>query len=291
MARFRYTAFDAAGRRVSSEMEAASAKEVLERLEAAGLAVESIQPLHARDSDESASDETASDESSEIKESPRRVSDEEPAEPIFETLHRRDFEELTGHVADLTQSDLPLAQGLRAVADDLPNGRFRRGLLQIAAELERGMDLDRVLALHGAPADVRALLKIGRRTGRTTEVLGEYIIHLRNVADVRRRAVLGLAYPLVLLAVALGIFLAFLCFLVPSFEQLYSDFGVELPEMTVSLIVLSRNCAALAIGLFLLAVGIVVGYLLLPERWRQWVLSHVPVIGPMLRWTALARFT
>jgi type II secretory pathway component PulF len=114
--------------------------------------------------------------------------------------------------------------------------------------------------------------------------------------DLRRHIALAWGYPLVLIASSLAIFLIFMLHLVPQFKDIFQDFGTKLPYMTASLIWISdaiRN--NLAIILAVAGGGLVLFWLFwrfgLSKAQRRRFLWCVPLIGPMIRAAALARFS
>jgi len=270
--KFRYTATDAQGKQTSGEMEAASAQEVSARLEASGLRVDSVEPLDLQ--------EAAADRAGQRPKS----------------LSGKDFQELSGHISDIAQGDLPLGPGLMALAEEMPKGRIRSGLIAMIQELDSGADLETVLQSQGAPADLRALVRAGVRSGQVGEVLAQYVNHARSVTILRRRALLGIAYPTLLTTVGAALFLTLVAFIVPQFKKIYEDFGTELPGITVLLINLSDVVVYAGIWILVIGIPLCIGawmfmkWLLGDVLYRRLV-CHIPFVGPLLRFCALARFS
>lgn len=263
--RFRYTAIDGTGGEVTGELEAADREAALRVLQHRGLQPKTIDATGCG-----------------------------PDEAV--SLTGMDFQELSGHIAEITQANLPLAPGLRAAADELPGGRLRWALLQIAADLDAGRDLQTVLAARRAPRDLQALIRVGVRGGSLADVLGHYVSHARQLADVRRRMLSGLAYPLVLAGVGSGIFAFFAVYLVPKFQRIFEDFGAALPTATVLLIAVSDVLVyhgwwivPLAAVVFLGGWMFVRG--LIGAAAMRHVVCSLPIIGPLLRSAAMARFS
>ena len=53
--------------------------------------------------------------------------------------------ELSRQIAGLAQAGLPLAHGLVALGEELPRGRLRRSMNELAETLESGVTLDQAL--------------------------------------------------------------------------------------------------------------------------------------------------
>src|SRR4029077_13563573 len=107
-----------------------------------------------------------------------------------------------------------------------------RALRRIVHRLESGGDLESVLASSGAPGYLPALVRAGRRSGKTAEILENFIAGSRAVTDLRHTLWLALAYPLILLLllIPLGLFLIFS--LIPQFGTIFDGFAITLPWIT-----------------------------------------------------------
>jgi type II secretory pathway component PulF len=204
--------------------------------------------------------------------------------------------ELTNQVAELAKAGLPLAPGLRALADELPSRRVAAVLHELADQLERGIPLAAALEAQGSrfPSHLRGLLLAGVRSGRLAETFEEFVEIQRNRIEQRHRIWTILAYPLVLLAMVLGLFVFSSVFLIPGLAKILSDFDAELPALSVFLLNLM---SPLVVGANLAIVGILIvaAMLLVSLRtraaWAQDLCYRVPVIGPLWRWGRLAEFS
>ena len=63
---------------------------------------------------------------------------------------------------------------------------------------------------------------------------------MEKAARLKRRIIGALIYPAVVLSVAAVILLGIMIFIVPTFEEIFSDFDAKLPEVTVKLVEASR---------------------------------------------------
>lgn len=203
---------------------------------------------------------------------------------------------LSERITDLSRSGLPLGPGLRALGEESPRGRFRSSLERLADAIDRGVPLPEALdAQKGRiPAHLRGLIEGGLRTGRLGDILGRFSSHANLTADLKREVWLALAYPLVTLAVALTIFLLVEIVLVGQFELVFLDFGIPLPVLTVLLVEISRALRAgwpILVGLLALAVlAVLILRFVMRRDQRNSLISRLPVVGPLWRYTAWAEF-
>ena len=272
MQKYSYIAIDPNGRRVSGELEASDPDTVVSRLTAQGLRAESVQIVRAPGP-------------------PARLEGER-----FAGLSSADARELGGHIAEIVSAGLPLEAGLAAVADEFPRTRLRATLRGIVRELEAGADLETVLASRRAPGYLPALVRAGRRSGRTGQILDNFITSARVVFEMRQAMWMALVYPLALLLifVPLGVFLQF--WIIPEFRQIFEGFGLNLPIMTSGLLAVSELVAQYGLQVLAVIAGALIVIcavmrLALGAAGTRRLVCSIPLIGPILRWTALARFS
>ncbi|HEX7447347.1 MAG TPA: type II secretion system F family protein [Pirellulales bacterium] len=200
--------------------------------------------------------------------------------------------QLAATIASLVEAGLPIEAGLTAAARELPRGRTARALATLADQLARGEPLDQALTRSRAPAHLQTLVAAGLRSADLGRVLEEFIALERHADDVHRRVQVALAYPAILLAMLSGVLAFFAAAVVPGIMQFYDDFGGDPPGPTQMLAeytelgpwMLAGNAAIVSGGWLLIWLGMNV-----PEL--RTMLIAAPLLGPILRWASLARFT
>lgn len=270
---YTYIAIDPSGERVSGQFEASDPDSVVSRLTAQGLRTESVQLAR-------------------LPAEPELVVRTEPTR----VLRPSDAREIGSHIAEIASAGLPLETGLAAIAEELPRGRLKRALRKIVADLETGNDLESALAARKSPAYLAALVRAGRRSGRTGALLERFISSTRIVFDLRQTLAMALVYPAALLVVVLVISVLLQGWVVPEFAVVFDGFGIQLPWPTAVLVGASKVMSD--IGLPVLAfvaiaalVTVIVSRLALGPVETRRLICRIPVIGPLVRWIALARFS
>jgi type IV pilus assembly protein PilC len=271
MPTYSYSAIDSEGVRHAGEIEASDPDAVVSQLTAGGMRVESVQMVFPA--------------------APARV--EPTPAPRMSTAQAR---EIGGHLAEVVAAGLPLEAGLAAVAEEFPWGRMGRALRRIADRMETGESLESALSSCGAPAYLPALVRAGRRSGRTADILENFIASSRSVSDLRQTLWMALAYPVTLLVLSLPIGLFLTIWLVPGFETIFADFGIQLPLITEFVLNIASflrdhglKSLVIVVGA-VLAIGVVLRLALGAAGWRRLVCT-IPVVGPLIRWLGLARFS
>ncbi|MGQ9574732.1 MAG: type II secretion system F family protein [Thermoguttaceae bacterium] len=264
MPRYVYSAWDAQGREVSGELEAAGQADALARLSAEGLRT----------------DATA------LRQIPDWVS-------RHERLTAEEAAELGTGVVQLAEAGLALSGGLRAMAEQSPSRRLARVLRGIAAHLDRGGSLQSAIADQGPriPEPMRSLIAAAARSGRLAPVLEELAARDEHRRLQARHVRLALAYPAFLLGALVVLYAFFALALAPQFNRVVEDFRVTLPFATkVFLWSAWPVHLAVLVGILAILAGGVALCIAWRSRavWAQRLLYWLPIFGPWWRDRGLA---
>lgn len=217
-------------------------------------------------------------------------------------LSHKEAEDVVITVAELSNSELPLVDGLRAAADEAVSSRVARALRQIAADVEKGYALDSVMSERGKflPAHVRGLIAAASRTQRMGVALDDLVEHHRASREVWRKVIGSIAYPMIVLGMTLFV-LAFLpIFIVPQFAQMFDEFELELPAATRAVVAISDAVQWFAVGPGLwisLTMGtLFVTLIVLASFGIGTATTHrftttMPLVGPIWQWSGTAAFS
>ena len=269
MPKFRYTAADSHGQTVSGELFAADTSSAERQLRSRGLTSIELTPT-------------------ENVAAPARLTD-------------REAEQVVVALAEVSDSQLPLAAGLRAAAMECSNRRVAAALRHIAADIESGFAVESIMTERGKylPAHVRGLVVAGARTNRLGSVLDQLVEHHLAIRETGRQIMASLAYPCLVLIGTLIFLVLMPFFIVPQFKTIFLEFELELPAATQALISLSDFARWLAVGSgkWLLLIVFVVamasclaGRWMLGSDWTHVVAASIPLLGPMWQWSAAAAF-
>src|SRR5262245_6483558 len=96
---------------------------------------------------------------------------------------------LTDHIDRLSNAGRRLGPGLLALAEELPHGRFRRSLVDLAEALGRGQTLDAAMEeqKEQSPPHLRGLVLGGIRSGRLGDVLGRFSAYVSIGTELGRK--------------------------------------------------------------------------------------------------------
>jgi type II secretory pathway component PulF len=195
---------------------------------------------------------------------------------------------LVEYVGASMAGGFPLEETLHALAEDLSDRRLAAAADALATQIERGIPLEKATELLQAslPSEVRGLLEAAVRSGDPTAVF-ESFARERAASQATQATIRGtIAYPVIVLAVFLPIALLFSIYVIPEFQTIYEDFGLELPEITAIVVRGARQlplflAGAIAVPAVLLLAGRIVGGRWLWHRMR----GAVPIVGKMYVWS------
>ncbi len=187
----------------------------------------------------------------------------------------------------------PLDEIFRALADDLTDRKLQAVATHLAEQFEQGADMETATASLSTvlPAHMRRALAIGTKSGNLSGILAG----LSESELARKRMQRGLrsalAYPVLVLTILSLILLFFSLTVTPYFADIYDDFELDLPSLT--LFVLSASEALprffLILSVFVLIVAFV-GFFFANTRFLHWVRTSLPLLGRAWMWSGQHEF-
>src|SRR3981081_2321994 len=140
-------------------------------------------------------------------------------------------------------------------------------LLENVRERVRGGELlsDAFAAQQVFPKMYTTTLLAGEKSGNMEEVLARYIAYQRMVQTFRKKLMVSLVYPALLVSVVTLMLVFLITYVVPKFADLFNNLGADLPAVTVFMLSLGLNAQKYGWAILLFLVVAVV--LLL--RWKR----------------------
>jgi type IV pilus assembly protein PilC len=140
-------------------------------------------------------------------------------------------------------------------------------LLENVRERVKGGELmsDAFAAQQVFPKMYTTTLMAGEKSGNMEEVLNRYIQYQRMVQTFRKKLLVSLVYPAVLVTMVTVMLIFLITYVVPKFADLYSSLEVQLPAITVFMLSIGVNAQKYA--WVVLVVGAAAAFLLM--RWKQ----------------------
>jgi type IV pilus assembly protein PilC len=273
MSTFKYTARDQEGKSVSGRISADSESLIIAELRKRKLIILSV----------------AQEQESAFKQSSKR--------PGGKRIKPEDLVIFTRQFATMVDAGIPILQSLEALSEQTANPRFKAALDSIREDIQVGSSLSSAFAKHPKIFDQLYvnMIKVGESGGILTAILERVAAYLEKSERLRQKVQGALIYPSVVISMALLITTGLLVKVVPTFAQIYSSLGQELPVMTQMLIdfsnLLQHNLLFLVAGGFV-AVFLFNLYKKTPAGHLQvdTLLLKMPVFGDLICKVSVSRF-
>ncbi len=210
----------------------------------------------------------------------------------------RDIVIFTRQFATMINSGLPLVQSLDILGRQTENKGLAKVIEDVQFDVESGNTLADALRQHPKVfSDLFVNMVAAGEVGGILDVILLRLATFLEKNDALVRKIKGaMVYPGVIFTVAIGAVATLLIVVIPTFQNMFEGAGVALPGPTLFVIFLSETLqnywyvfAAIIAGTVFgirYAYGTPGGQLFFDK-----MLLRAPVLGPMLRKTAVARFT
>ena len=198
----------------------------------------------------------------------------------------------------MIDAGLPLVQCLEILGGNQENVAFQKCLNAVRATVEGGATLANAMRNHPKIFDdlTTNMVEAGEAGGILDVILQRLATYLEKIVKLKSALKSAMIYPVSVLSIATLIMGALLKFVVPIFANMFSSMAVALPLPTQIVIGLSHFVGRFWWVFFAAVVALIVGIKQVRKDPRgryalDKFLLNFPVLGPVLRKIAVARFT
>ena len=157
-------------------------------------------------------------------------------------IKQGDFVIFNQQLFTLIHAGLPIPTALELLAKRQRNPYFRAVLEDVRERVKGGEVLSSAFAAQGIfPQLYNTTLLAGEKSGNLEEVLTRFISFQRVSIAVRKKLLVSLIYPALLIVLVTLMITYLIAFVVPKFADLYRDLQAPLPKVTVYLIALGET--------------------------------------------------
>jgi type IV pilus assembly protein PilC len=201
-------------------------------------------------------------------------------------------------LATMLTAGIPMVQSFEIIGVGHDKPAMQKLVLAIKSDIETGNALNQALAKHPLYFDdlFVNLVEAGEHAGALETVLDKIATYKEKTEALKKKIKKALFYPAAVLAVAVIVTVILLLFVIPQFESLFKGFGADLPAFTRMVISMSRwmqDNGWMVLGV-VVAAAFTFAYFYRRSRPMRQVLDRmslqIPVIGPILKKAAIARF-
>jgi len=201
-------------------------------------------------------------------------------------------------LATMLAAGIPLVQAFEIVGNGNDKPSMQKLILDIKADVEGGTSLHEALGKHPLYFDdlYVNLVEAGEQAGALETLLDKIATYKEKTEALKKKVKKALFYPAAVMVVAIVVTVILLIFVIPQFESLFKGFGAELPAFTQFVIDMSKGLQENGVFVAIVVAGAIYAFIYFKKRskaMREWidrVSLKVPIIGPILYKSAVARF-
>ena len=201
----------------------------------------------------------------------------------------------------MIDAGLPLVQCLDILANQQKNKIFAHVLRDVKNSVEQGASFSDSLRRHPRVFDelFTNLVQAGEVGGILDTIMNRLSVYLEKRQKLISQVRGAMVYPSVVIVIAIGVMTVLLTFVIPAFENMFADFGggpEALPKLTRIVVAISKGFVSylpVLLAVLVLGVsGVVYAYRKPAGRRFFHVMQlKLPIVGPVIRKIAVARFT
>ncbi len=202
-------------------------------------------------------------------------------------------------IATMMKSGVPLVQSLEIIGNGQKNPRMKKLMDDVRGDIEGGSSIYEAMCKHPVQFDelYRNLVRAGESAGVLETVLDTIATYKENTEALKGKIKKALFYPAMVIVVALLVSSVMLIYVVPQFEDVFKNFGAELPAFTQMIVGLSRFMVSWWWLMLIIVGGAVGSFIFFYKRsppfqhFLDKVVLKIPVIGAIMNNSAIARFS
>ena len=214
-----------------------------------------------------------------------------------EKVKKKNLMTFTRQLAVFIKAGIPITEALTTIADEATDVALRRALVEMVDDLRNGGLFSAAAAQHPQvfPPYYIGILQAAELTGRLDESLESLAGYIGREIETRSKVVSALAYPVIVMAMAMVTVLILAGYVLPQFKPLFEELDAELPASTRLMLFMSRfftdlwYITAIAMLLFVALVAFLIMHPTGKEIWQRMSLK-IPVIGGIVEYALLERF-
>jgi type IV pilus assembly protein PilC len=214
-------------------------------------------------------------------------------------ISEKDLALFTRQLSTMLRAGVPLMQSFDIISRGHANPSMSRLLMDIRSDVETGTSLNQAFRKYPLYFDPLFcnLVAAGEQAGILETLLDRLATYKEKTLALKGKIKKALFYPVMVILVAILITAIIMYFVIPSFKQVFSSFGADLPYPT--LVVIAMSDFVVGNWYWLLFGSLGAGYFGF-QAWRRSpsfqrlvdrYMLKIPVIGEVLQKASVARWS
>lgn len=218
---------------------------------------------------------------------------------LFEQkIKTKDIVIFTRQFATMINAGLPLVQCLDILASQQPNPSLKKILGQIKQDVEGGSTFADALGKHPKVFDnlYVNLVAAGEIGGVLDTVLNRLAVYMEKNEALKNKVKSAMTYPIIVLCVAFGVVSVLMLFVIPTFQDMFQQFGAALPGPTQLVVDLSHFFRNYWYVMLCVIILLIIGFKWFGKQekgrfYLDTIALKLPIFGPLIRKVAVAKFS
>lgn len=298
MPTYAYEAMNSAGKTQKGSVEANSSEEAIQQIKAQGYFPTAVREQKVKGKTGAKADDTGKKKKKKKKGGEFSIN--------IGGVGQKQLTLFTRQLSTLQDAGLPLLRSLQILEAQQKPGQLKSILGLVCEDVEAGTTLSDAMAKHPKAFDrlYCKMVNAGEIGGVLDIILQRLANFMEKAQRLRRRIIGAMIYPIVVILVAVLIVTGIMVFVIPKFQEIFADFEVAIPALTLWLVDTSAWVAGtqddqIVPGWVWILFGPVLVFLFfkLIRKTRPGraitdiVRIKIPVIGNLIKKTSVARFT
>ena len=204
----------------------------------------------------------------------------------------------TRQLSILQDAGLPILRSLKILEDQAKPGALKNGLIDVCDEIEGGASLSEALSKSPKVFDrlYVNMIKAGEAGGSLEVILRRLAEFKERTQSLKNKVIGAMMYPIMVVLFTIGILTFIMLKIIPEFQKMFLEFGIELPAMTQLLMAISDRVVNLWFLFPLMPIAVILFVSLVCKfragrmGWHLFLLK-LPVMGKLVEKSNLARTT
>lgn len=204
----------------------------------------------------------------------------------------------TRQLSILQDAGLPILRSLKILEEQAKPGALKNGLIDVCDEIEGGASLSEALAKSPKVFDrlYVNMIKAGEAGGSLEVILRRLAEFKERTQSLKNKVIGAMMYPIMVVLFTIGILTFIMLKIIPEFQKMFTEFGIELPAMTQLLMAISDRVVNLWFLFPLMPIAVILFISLVCKfragrmGWHLFLLK-LPVVGKLVEKSNLARTT
>ena len=201
-------------------------------------------------------------------------------------------------MATMMKAGVPLLQSFDIISEGSDNPNMRKLVDDIKQEVAAGHSFAAALRQKPQYFDdlYCSLVDAGEQAGALEALLERVATYKEKTEYLKAKIKKAMTYPIAVVIVALIVSSILLIKVVPQFQSVFAGFNAKLPTFTLMVIGLSESLQSYWYMFIIALVAVVLAFKNAhkkSEKFRDWIdrlLLKIPIIGPLLYKSAVARY-